>query len=161
MAVNNAVVSMTASLLPDEMKAQISGITEYNINDNGNSNKWVFQKCTVTNTSADLFPNGIQYITILGTGDSIVTTTEASDDIVFLALKHTGTTNGSTSTTANLKINLNGENAATAGVGNILIKPDEVWCSRLDYSVMGSLHAYSLSGSIMVAAYAIVEDGGI
>ena len=161
MAANNALVSITASLLPDEMKTQISGITEYNINDNGNSNKWVFQKCTVTNTSADLFPNGIQYITILGTGDSIVTTTEANDDIVFLALKHTGTTNGTDTTTANLKISLNNENAATIGVGNILIKPNEVWFSRLDYSAMGSLNAYSTSGSIMVAAYAVVEDGGL
>ena len=66
MAANNALVSMTASLLPDEMKTQINGTIEYNINDTGNSNKWVFQKCTVTNASADLFPNGIQYITILG-----------------------------------------------------------------------------------------------
>jgi hypothetical protein len=161
MAANNALVSMTASLLPDEMKTQINGTIEYNINDTGNSNKWVFQKCTVTNASADLFPNGIQYITILGTGDSIVTTTEASDDIVFLALKHTGTTNGTDTTTANLKINLNNENASSSGLGNILIKPNEMWASRLDYSAISSVNAYSSSGSIMVAAYAVVEDGGI
>ena len=36
-----------------------------------------------------------------------------------------------------------------------------MWASRLDYSAISSVNAYSSSGSIMVAAYAVVEDGGI
>jgi len=161
MAAHKATVSVSASLLPDEIKTSIGGTSVYDLNDIGDNNKWTYSLTIVGASVEDALLASIPFLGQGTAEEGATATVNGTDDIVFLFVKHTGTTDGSTSTTANLKISLNGENAATAGVGNILIKPDEIWCSRLDYSAMGSLHAYSSSGSIMVAAYAIVEDGGI
>ena len=41
MAADRATVSVSASLLPDNIKATIGGTTVYDLNDVGDNNKWI------------------------------------------------------------------------------------------------------------------------
>ena len=46
MAAHKATVSVSASVLPDDMKASVGGTIVYHLNDIGDNNKWVYQDFT-------------------------------------------------------------------------------------------------------------------
>ena len=51
MAADRATVSVSASLLPDEIKTSISGTTVYDIDDLGDNNKWSYSLTIVVSSS--------------------------------------------------------------------------------------------------------------
>ena len=162
MAAHKATVSVSTSLLPDNIKANVGGTTVYNINDNGSSNKWFYVRMQTDGTTArDLITeDGVGYLneTITYT-DTIGLTVEAADDCVFLVIKNTATTDGSTSSTANLYVGLSGGDLGI-GSGTIVIAPNEVWFARLRGEALSDINASSSSGDLTYDVYAIAEDGG-
>ena len=163
MAANRATVSVSASLLPDNIKATIGGTTVYDIDDNGSANKWFYVRMQTDSTTArDLITeDGVGYLneTITYT-DTIGLTVEATDDCVFLVIKNTATTNGSTASTANLYVGLTGGDLA-ANSGTIVIEPNEVWFARLMGEALSDINAKSTSGDLSYEVFAILDDGGI
>ena len=162
MAANRATVNVSASLLPDSMKTSIGGTTVYDLNDTGNNNKWIYVRMQTDGTTArDLVTeDGVQYLneTITYT-DTIPLTVEATDDCVFLVIKNTATTDGSTASTANLYVGLTGGDLAVNS-GTIVIGPNEVWFARLRGEALADINCASSSGDLTYDVYAIAEDGG-
>ena len=162
MAADRAIISVSASLLPDNIKTSIGGTTVYDINDNGSANKWLYVRMQTDGiTARDLITeDGVGYLneTITYT-DTISVTVEATDDCVFLVIKNTATTNGSTSSTANLYVGLSGGDLGVNS-GTIVIAPNEVWFARLRGEALADINAASSSGDLTYDVYAIAEDGG-
>ena len=67
MAADRATVSISASLLPDEIKTSVSGTAIYDLDDFGDNNKWVYTLTNVGASSEDLITTG-------GSGDLMYTT---------------------------------------------------------------------------------------
>jgi hypothetical protein len=87
-------------------------------------------------------------------------TVEANDDVVFIAIKNNGTTDGTTASTANLLVGLSGGDLA-ANSGTIVIEPNEVWFARLMGEALSDINAKSSSGDLSYEVFAILDDGGI
>ena len=91
MAVDRATVSVSASLLPDNIKVTVGGIAVYDMNDAGNNNHWVhYRGLTDGTTARDLVnPNDIQYVNhSIQYNNNPRQMNEANDDVVFILIKN-------------------------------------------------------------------------
>ena len=148
MAADRATVSVSASLLPDNIKTSVGGTTTYDINDNGSANKWIYVRMqTDSSTARDLVT------------DTIPLTVEATDDVVFIVIKNTATTDGSTASTANLYVGMSGGDLSVNS-GTIVIGPNEVWFAKLRGEALADINAASSSGDLTYDVWALLEDGG-
>ena len=163
MAANRATVSVSASLLPDNIKATIGGTTVYDLNDVGDNNKWIhWRGLTDGTTDRDLVnTNDVQYLNqTVDYDDTLAEVDEDNDDVVFILIKNDATTDGSTSSSANLYVGMSGGNLA-AGSGTIVIEPNEVWFARLRGEALSDINAASSSGDLVYDVFAILDDGGV
>ena len=163
MAANRATVSVSASLLPDNIKATIGGTTVYDLNDVGDNNKWIHWRGQTDGTTArDLVnTNDVQYLNqTVDYDDTLAEVDEDNDDVVFILIKNDATTDGSTSSSANLYVGMSGGNLA-AGSGTIVIEPYEVWFARLRGEALSDINAASSSGDLVYDVFAILDDGGV
>ena len=96
-----------------------------------------------------------------GTDGIVFSVNDGTDDVVFFFIKHSGTTDGATSTTANLHINLSAGTATGSAVGDIVIKPNECFFARLGNTEIDDINADSSSGNIQAQVFAICDDGGV
>ena len=162
MAADRATVSISASLLPDEIKTSIGGTTIYDLNDYGYKNKWAYSLTIVGASSEDPLLPTVAYLG-QGTAEEGGTASVASDDdVLFLFVKHTGTTDGSTSTTATLALNLAGTAATGSAAGDIVLKPGECFAARMGTAnPMANINDESSSGNIQAAVFVIADDGGV
>ena len=163
MAADRAMVNISASLLPDNIKVNIGGTTIYDLNDVGNNNKWIYVRMQTDGTTArDLVSQaGVQFLNQYPDyNDTIGLTTEGLDDVVFLLIKNTGTTDGSTVSTEDLYVGLSGGDLAQDS-GTIVIKPNEVWYARMRGEQLEDINAGSSSGDLAYDVFAILDDGGV
>jgi len=163
MAANRATVSVSASLLPDNIKATIGGTTVYDLNDVGDNNKWIHWRGQTDGTTArDLVnTNDVQYLNqTVDYDDTLAEVDEDNDDVVFILIKNDATTDGSTSSTANLYVGMSGGNLAV-GSGTIVIEPNEVWFARLRGEALSDINCASSSGDLVYDVFAILDDGGV
>ena len=161
MAADKAIVSISASLLPEEIRTRVSGVTTYNIDDLGNNNKWLYTLTLIGDSSEDLIKGGAPY---LGQGvdeEGVTLNNQAVDDVVFLFVKHSGTTNGTESTGATLYINLGDGTPDGNSVGDIVIKPNECFFARIAHTKGQEINAISSTGVIQAQVFAICDDGGV
>ena len=161
MAADRATVSISASLLPDEIKTSVSGTTIYDLDDLGDNNKWTYSLTIVGASSEDALLASVPYLGQGTAEEGATATSNSSDDVVFLFIKHTGTTDGSTATTATLNINLGGGTATGSAVGDIVLKPNECFYARLGNTEINDVNADSSSGDIQAMVFAICDDGGV
>ena len=126
------------------------------IKDDANE-KWFYTTSKiVTTTSADLISGDFTE------GGTIAT----SDDVRFLFVKHSGTTDGTTATASNAYVYLNlADGNASSATDVIAIAPGEAFQCKLKYSTgveVGELHAATQSGTsdVLVTIAAIIDDGG-
>ena len=110
MAADRATVSVSASLMPDEIKTSVGGTSVYDLNDIGDDNKWTYSLTIIGSSSEDALLASVPFLGQGTAEEGATATVNGTDDIVFLFIKHTGTTDGSTSTTATLHLNLSGGN---------------------------------------------------
>tara|TARA_R100001082_G_scaffold31099_1_gene15731 strand:+ start:4544 stop:5029 length:486 start_codon:yes stop_codon:yes gene_type:complete len=161
MAADRATVSISASLLPDEIKTSIGGTSVYDLNDIGNDNKWTYSLTIVGASSEDALLASVPFLGQGASEEGATATVNGTDDVVFLFIKHSGTTDGSTTTTANLHLNLSGGTATGSAVGDIILKPNECFFAKLGNTEIDDINADSSSGNIQAQVFAICDDGGV
>ena len=163
MAVDRATVSVSASLLPDNIKVTVGGIAVYDMNDAGNNNHWVhYRGLTDGTTARDLVnPNDIQY------NNNPRQMNEANDDVVFILIKNSGYTGtifqeGSTGTasTSDLYVGLSGGDILLNS-GTIVIGPGECWFAKLRGEAMQDINCASSSGNLLYDVFAVLDVGGV
>jgi len=163
MAANRATVTVAASLLPDNIKVSIGGTTVYDLNDLGNNNKWIHWRGQTDGTTArDLVNvNDVQYLNqTLDYTTALAEVNETNDDVVFILIKNSATTDGTTASTASLYVGMSGGDLA-ANSGTIVIESNECWFARLRGEALADINAGSSSGDLVYDVFAILDDGGI
>ena len=167
MAAHKAVINVSASVLPDNIKTGVSGTAIYNLNDVGNDNKWVHYINSVGTASEACIPSSVAYLTgsagETGTPD---TTTTATDDVGVIIIKHTGYQgDGVTKTASDTRLYINVHHGVDAGpqddLGNMFLLPGEVWWGRFYNSDMTDIQLEASVSTINAAIYAIADDGGV
>ena len=130
---DDATISITATLLPDEISKTISGsmtVTPDDAND-----KWYYKLTAVTTTSADLIAGRfIDYTAV--DQDTDMTAVSTSDKVKFLFIKNTSTADG-------IVICLDGGTAANDLADGIFIGPEQSWFGRLPNVTVANIHAIS------------------
>tara|TARA_R110002020_G_scaffold167042_3_gene355281 strand:+ start:2529 stop:3014 length:486 start_codon:yes stop_codon:yes gene_type:complete len=161
MAANKATVSISASVLPDDIKSSVRGSVVYDLNDIGNNNKWVYFANNVSNTAQSIIPDGVTYISSVA-GDESSALTNANDDVGFLVLKHTGYQgDGTTTSTDNLYLNLTDSVDASGNPGNLILEPGDVWWGRFLHSDVDDISVKAAANTIKLLVYAVCDDGGV
>tara|TARA_R100001443_G_scaffold17258_7_gene27767 strand:- start:10827 stop:11330 length:504 start_codon:yes stop_codon:yes gene_type:complete len=163
---NKGLGSMTASILPDEVKSTLTGACNYTpVTDE----KWVYKQASIT-TSADtaIFATTDEFFGNAAASDSVAT----ADLVKWIAVKHTGTTNGATSTNEGILLTqANGTVAhdATGANSGILIEPNDLFVAKFDGTTVADLQARTValtgqsptangSSTVLIYIAAIIND---
>ena len=130
---NDATVTISATILPDEIAKTISGtmtVTPADV-----SEKWYFKKTSVTTTSTDLIAgNYIDYTAIaVGSGMEAVA---SGDQVKFLLVQNQSSSDG-------IMLSIDAGTAAYNLADGIYIGPSETWFGRLPSVTVADLHAIS------------------
>ena len=128
-----ATISVTATMLPDEIAKTITGsmtVTPTDAND-----KWYYKLTNVTVSSTDLIAGSfVNYTAIaVGTGHTAITT---SDKVRFLFVQNTSEDDG-------VMLCFDGGTAAYDLVDGVFIGASETWFGQLPNTTVGNLHAIS------------------
>ena len=142
-----ATISVTATMLPDEIAKTIDGsmtVTPADAN-----HKWYYKLTSVSNGSADMI--GGYYSNYTAIADSAVPQTIASGDtIAFLWIQNTDASNA-------VYIDIAGGTAG-ASAANIYVGAGETWYARLGLTLMGSVHAISSASTVTCIVIALMDD---
>tara|TARA_Y100001951_G_C11183657_1_gene207408 strand:+ start:193 stop:678 length:486 start_codon:yes stop_codon:yes gene_type:complete len=161
MASHRAIVNVSASVLPDDMKATVGGTIVYDLNDIGNNNKWVYFSNNVSTSAQSIMADGVSFLAG-DAGDETSTLDADVDDLGFLVLKHSGFQgDGTTTSTDNLYLNIYHGVAASGGATDLILEPGDVWWGRFVHSDIDDISVDAASNTIKVLVYAILDDGGV
>ena len=161
MAAHKAIVSISASVLPDDMKAAVGGTIEYDLNDVGNNNKWIYFANNVDTNAQSIMADGVSFLAG-NAGDETAVLDASADDLGFLVLKHSGFQgDGTTTSTDNLYLNIAGATAASGGVGDLILEPGDVWWGRFVHSDIDDISVEAAGNTVKLLIYAVVDDGGV
>ena len=143
-----ATISVTATLLPDEIAKTITGsmtVTPDDAND-----KWYYKLTSITTTSADLIAGSFLDYTAVDQ-DTAPTAIATADKVKFLFVQNTSTADG-------IMLSIDAGTAAYNLGDGIYIGPSETWFGRLPNVTVADLHAISsdLDGAGDASATAIV-----
>ena len=153
---NDATISITATLLPDEIAKTITGsmtVTPDDAND-----KWYYKKTEVTTTSADLIAGYFLDYTKVDP-DTAPTAVASGDKVKFLFVKNTSAADG-------VMISIDAGTAANNLADGIFIGAGQTWFGRLPNATVADIHAISsdigdagdASATCLVAA--LLDDVG-
>ena len=145
---DDASVSITVTVLPDEIAKSISGsmtVTPDDAND-----KWYYKLTAVTTTSADLIAGRfIDYTAV--DQDTDQTAVSTSDKVKFLFLQNTSSADG-------IYVCFDG-GTATATLGDaIVIGPNEAFAARLPNTTVAEVHAISSASTVECVVCALLDD---
>ena len=130
---DDATVSISATILPDEISRTISGsmtVTPDDAND-----KWYYKLTAVTTTSADLIAGRfIDYTAV--DQDTDQTAVSTSDKVKFLFLQNTSSADG-------IYVCFDGDTAANNLVDAVFVGANQTWFGRLPNTTVGNIHAIS------------------
>ena len=163
MAANKGTVSVTASIMPDDVKAAVSGTAIYDLNDMaGDACNWIYFANDIDTSSEVIIPADVGYVGNGVTGNTTPTRTHANDCVEFLVLKHSGyQADGTTTSTANLAFNFTHGVAAADAVGNLYLEPGDVWWGRFVHSDVDDISVEAAGNTIKLLVYAVLDDGGV
>ena len=160
MAANKAIVSISASVLPDDMKVSVGGTIVYDLNDMaGDASKWVSYAQDIDNSSEALIVADIGYLQG-DAGNTTPTRTASGDMYEFVVIKHSGfQADGTTVSTDNLYINFTHGTAAANATGNLVLEPGDVWWGRFAGTAdTADFTAIAAANDIKVLIYAVLDD---
>ena len=141
MAANKAIVNISASVLPDDIKTSVSGSIVYDLNDIGDNNKWIYFANNVSATAQSIMADG---------------------DLGFLVLKHSGYQgDGTTASTDNLYLNIEHAKDASGGAEDLILEPGDVWWGRFVHSDIDDISVEAAANTVKLLVYAICDDGGV
>lgn len=162
---NKAYGSVSASIFLDEVKSSMSGNLDWDPKDT--TEKWIYSEHQVTTTgTVDMITTAEEY---LGTAVE----SAAGDKIKWIAIKHTGTSDGSSATSKAILVTQTGATPAFNGstsTAGILIEPNELFVAKLPLTTIADLHAIVVTidsstgvltvgtGEVKVRIAAILDD---
>ena len=149
-----ATVTVSATLLPDEIAKTITGsmtVSPADAND-----KWYYKFTSCTATSTDLIAGAFLDYTAVD-DDTAPTAVSTSDKVKFLFVQNTSSTDG-------VYIVFDGGTAANDVVDGVFIGPSQTWFGRLPNTTVANIHAISsdigdagdASANLIVAA--LIDD---
>ena len=149
-----ATISVTATMLPDEIAKTISG--SMTVTPADATEMWYYKLTSVTTTSTDLISGSFSNYTAIavGTGHTAIAT---GDKIKFLFVQNTSTADG-------IMLTLDAGTAAYNIGDGIFIGPEQTWFGRLPNVTVADLHAISSDvgdagdASASVIVIALIED---
>jgi len=164
---DKALCNSSVSMLRDAMKGKLSGSLNYEPADA--TQKWIYKEVIVDAASALLLQAGIQYEENIR-ADGTETETATGDLVRWIAIKHTGTTNGTLATSEGIVVSL-----AAAGDGDynevegIFIDSGDLWVGKLPATTLNTIGAGTVvvtngspsavgTGDVLVQVAAIIED---
>jgi len=130
---DDATISISATLLPDEISRVISGsmtVTPVDAND-----KWYYKLTAVTTTSADLIAGSFLDYTAVDQ-DTAPTAITTSDKVKFLFMQNQSSADG-------VYVCFDGGTAANDLVDGVFIGPNQTWFGRLPNTTVANIHAIS------------------
>jgi len=139
---DKATGSLSASILSDFAKMSIAGNLSYTPADAGD--KWIYLETIVDGTTSLLIQAGAEYNKRYGRTDEAETITATGDIVRWIALKHTGTTDGSTTTTDGVVFSLEGA-AAYDNTDGIFIDTGEMVCFKTAATTLNTLSAITVT----------------
>ena len=130
---DSAYVTVTATMLPDEIAKKITGsmtVTPDDAND-----KWYYKLTACTTTSTDLIAGYFTDYTAVD-DDTAPTAITTSDKVRFLFVQNTSSDDG-------VMLCFDGGTAAYNLVDGVFIGASETWFGQLPNTTVGNLHAVS------------------
>tara|TARA_Y100000593_G_scaffold32655_2_gene64380 strand:+ start:2999 stop:3499 length:501 start_codon:yes stop_codon:yes gene_type:complete len=163
---DKGIANIQVKFLSDLNKCTLSGSMSYTPIQ---GDKWLYKEIIVDEASAALLQAGIEYEgTIRADGTELVTAT--GDKVKWIAIKHTGTTNGTTPTSEGVVVSLA---AAADGdyneVEGIFIDSGDLWVGKLPATTLNTIGAGTVvvtngspsavgTGDVLVQVAAIITD---
>ena len=142
-----ATISVTATMLPDEIAKTIDG--SMTVTPSDANHKWYYKLTSVTNSSNDLI--GGYYSNYTALADATAPqTVNVADTVAFLWIQNTDASNA-------VYINIAAGTAAAAA-GNITVGAGETWYARLGLTLAGSIHAISSASTVTCIVCAMFDD---
>ena len=149
-----ATISVTATMLPDEIAKTITGsmtVTPTDAND-----KWYYKLTALTTTSAQLIAGSFLNYTAIApaTGHTAITT---SDKVRFLFVQNQSSGDG-------LYLCFDGQTAVNTGVDMAFVGASETWFAQLPNTTVGNLTAISSDiygtgdATVNVLVIALIDD---
>ena len=130
---DDASITLTATILPDEIAKTISGsmtVSPDDVND-----KWYYKLTACTTTSTDLIAGSFLDYTAVD-DDTAPTAVHTADKVKFLFIKNTSSADG-------VVVCFDGGTAAYNLVDGVFIGPSQSWFGRLPNVTVADLHAIS------------------
>ena len=141
-----ATISVTATMLPDEIAKTITG--SMTVTPSDANHKWYYKLTSVTNSSNDLI--GGYYSNYTALADSTAPqTVNVADTVAFLFKQNSDASN---------LVYLNWNGAAAAAAGNLYVGAGETWYARLTLTLAGSIHAISSTSTVTCIVCAMFDD---
>ena len=130
---DDATISISATLLPDEISRVISG--SMTVAPDDAADKWYYKLTAVTTTSADLIAGSFLDYTAVDQ-DTAPTAITTSDKVKFLFVQNQGSTFG-------IYLSIDGGTAVNSLVDGIFVGPNQTWFGRLPNTTVANIHAIS------------------
>ena len=146
-----ATISVTATMLPDEIAKTITGsmtVTPADAN-----HKWYYKFTSVSNASTDLMAGYFTDYTAID-DDTVPIAITTSDTVAFLFIQNTHAS-------AHVYVNIVAGGTAAAAAGNIYVQAGETWYGRLGVTLVGSLHAISSTSTVNCIVAALIDDTSV
>ena len=143
-----ATISVTATMLPDEIAKTITG--SMTVTPSDANHKWYYKLTSVTNSSNDLIGGYYSNYTALA-DNTAPQTVNVADTVAFLWIQNTDASN-------DVYVNIVAGGTAAAAAGNIYINAGETWYGRLTGTLMGSVHAISSTSTVTCIVCALIDD---
>ena len=140
---DSAFYSSVATILPDSIKTKLRGQLDFSVTTSltaSSGDGWIYAEPSVTHTSADILGTTEDYIGPT-TGAGAVAT---GDKLKWIVIKHTGTTNGKTSSGSGVMISLDGT-TATSSYKGIFLAPGEMIALKSPNATVADLHAITVN----------------
>ena len=142
-----ATISITATMLPDEIAKTITG--SMTVTPSDANHKWYYKLTSVTNSSNDLIGGFYSNYTALAdaTAPQTIATT---DTVAFLWVQNTDASNA-------VYIDIAGGTAG-ASAANIYVGAGETWYARLTTTTVAAVHAISSTSTVTCIVCAMFDD---
>ena len=158
---DKATCLLTASILPKDIRASLNGRNSFT--HESDNYKWLYTDKTSTSSSAVVFTTSMTY---LGTTTSLSIT---GDKVLWIAIKHTGTTNGVTKTSDGVVISIDAGTAAYNLADGTFINSGELFVGKFpnttanqftstSVNVVGGLPTGAGNGDVQLQIAAIMQD---
>ena len=149
---NDAIASIQATILPDEIAKTISATMTVSPSDA--NDKWYYKKTSVSNTGTeDLIAGNYTDYTAVD-NDTAPTAVATGDKVNFLFIKNIDTNSRS------IFVCFDAGTASSSLADAVTIGPNEFFCARLPNTTVADIHAISSASTAEVIVCALLDDVG-